>query len=143
LPPAEKARWVFADATAAWRAAHKQRAYGQVTLVGKSLGTLAMGYLLTTEVSLAQAKAIWLTPLLWNDMLCSQIKQAIPRSLFVAGTQDPHYNPHGLSEAADATGGEMVIIDGADHSLEIKGDVLASLQALEQVMRAVQQFLEV
>ncbi len=141
LSPAEKAHWVFTDAAAACRAALAQRSYQQITLVGKSLGTLAMGHLLTTEAALDKAQAIWLTPLLWHDMLRSQIRQARPRSLFAVGTADPHFNATCLAEVEAATEGEKVVIDGGNHSLEIKGDVMASLQAVEQVMGAVQNFL--
>lgn len=141
LSPTDRLRWVFGDATAACRAALAQRAYGQITLVGKSLGTLAMGFLLTTEKALTHAQAVWLTPLLWNDILRSQIQQAKPRSLFVVGTADPHYNPRGLTDVTAATGGDTVVIDGADHSLELEGDVVASLKAMARVVRALQTFL--
>jgi predicted alpha/beta-hydrolase family hydrolase len=142
LPPAERVRWLFADVTAAYRSAVAQRPYQQLTLVGKSLGTLAMGYLLTKELELTPAQAVWLTPLLWNDRLRAQIKQARPQSLFAIGTADPHYSEAHLAELQAATHGDAVVIEGANHSLEIEGDVIQSLRALEQVMRAVQAFTE-
>jgi hypothetical protein len=141
LSPPEKARWVFTDAARAYNAALVQRPYRQITLVGKSLGTLAMGYLFSTETELAEAQAIWLTPLLGNDLLRSQIQQAKPRSLFAVGTADPHYNATYLAEMGAATAGDTVAIDGGNHSLEIEGDVMASLRAIERVMRAIQTFL--
>jgi hypothetical protein len=141
LPPAERMRWLFTDVTAASRAALAQRPYHQVTLVGKSLGTLAMGHLLTTENALQKAQAIWLTPLLWNDLWRSQVQRARPRSLFASGTADPHYDAAHLAELQAATDGQAVLVEGANHSLEIEGDVMASLQALEQVVQAVQTFL--
>src|SRR5262245_25536830 len=49
LSAADQAEWLRADTTAACRVGLAQRAYRQITLVGKSLGTLAMGQLLTTE----------------------------------------------------------------------------------------------
>jgi dienelactone hydrolase len=142
LPPAERLRWLFGDVTAAYRSAVAQRLYQQVTLVGKSLGTLAMGHLLTTEAELPLVQAVWLTPLLWNDRLRAQIQQAKPRSLFAIGTADAHYNEAHLAELQAATHSDAVVIDGANHSLEIEGDVMQSLQALEQVMHAFQAFLE-
>jgi hypothetical protein len=141
LSPAEKAHWVSTDATAACRAVLAQRSYQQITLVGKSLGTLAMGHLLTTEAALDNAQTIWLTPLLWHDILRSQIQQVRPRSLFAVGTADPHFDATCLAELEAATEGEKVVIDGGNHSLEIEGDVMASLQAVERVMRAVQSFV--
>jgi predicted alpha/beta-hydrolase family hydrolase len=141
LPPSEQVRWLFTDVSAASRAALAQRPYQQVTLVGKSLGTLALGYLLATESALREAQAIWLTPLLWNDLWRSQVQQARPRSLFASGTADPHYDPAHLAELQAATNGTVVLVEGANHSLEIEGDVRASLQALEQLVQAVQTFL--
>jgi hypothetical protein len=141
LSAQEQARWLLTDVTAACRAALAQRRYREITLVGKSLGTLAMGHLLTAEPDLSRAQAIWLTPLLWNEPLRTQIQRARPRSLFAIGTADTHYNAAYLAELKAATGGEAVVVEGANHSLEIAGDVMGSLRALERVMRAVQAFL--
>jgi predicted alpha/beta-hydrolase family hydrolase len=141
LSPSEQERWLLADVTAACRAAIGQHRSEQVLLIGKSLGTIAMGHLLTTEPMVAHARAIWLTPLLRNDRLRAQIQRSGHRSLFVIGTADPHYHAAYLAEVQAATRGETVIIEGGDHSLEVGGDVFASLQAVEQVLRAMEAFL--
>lgn len=141
LPEAEQYRRFYADVTAACRAALAQRDYRQVTLIGKSGGTLALGHLLTTEPALAQGRAIWLTPLLTNERLRAFIERCRQPSLFVIGTDDPEYDQARLIEAQAATRGQAVVVGGADHSLEIKGDVFKSLQALEQMLRAIQTFL--
>jgi pimeloyl-ACP methyl ester carboxylesterase len=137
----EQLRWLFADVTAAYQAGMAQRAYQQITLIGKSLGTLAMGHLFTTEALPPRVKAVWLTPLVRYDKLRQQIKQFGGRSLFVIGTVDPHYNPTFLAEVQQATGGEIVAIEGADHGLNIENKVLQSVQALETVVRAIETFL--
>src|SRR5665648_148706 len=41
---------------------------------------------------LEQVRCVWVTPLLRDDRLRAQIKQAKPRSLFVVGTADGHYD---------------------------------------------------
>src|SRR5437764_5532593 len=64
---AEQERRVVADVTAACQAVLSQRAYEQVTFVAKSLGTLALGPVLTADARLARAHAVWLTPLLRID----------------------------------------------------------------------------
>jgi pimeloyl-ACP methyl ester carboxylesterase len=140
-PASEQERWLLADVTAASRAVLTQRTLQQVTVIGKSLGTLAMGYLLTSEPMFAHARAIWLTPLLRNDRLRAQLQSCAHRSLFLIGTADPHYNPTYLTEVQAAGQGETVVIDKADHSLEIPGNVLASLHIMEQVLRAIERFL--
>ena len=141
LPDAEQDRWFLADVTAACRAALAQRAYRRITLIGKSIGTLAMGRLLTTDPALALADSVWLTPLLTHDELRKQMRQCRGRSLFVIGTADRFYNADYLAEVQSATGGEAVVVDGADHSLLVEGDVIRSLNALEQMVRALQAFL--
>jgi hypothetical protein len=142
LAAAEKARWVFTDAAAACQAALKARHYRRKTLVGKSLGTLAMGYLMTSIAALGGADTIWLTPLLWNESLYAQIQQTQPRSLFVAGTGDPHFQADRLDDLTEATGGSAVVIEGANHSLEFEGDVARSFEAMQSVVEAVVTFLE-
>ena len=137
----EQLQWLFADVSAAYRAGVTQRTYQQVSFVGKSLGRLSMGHLFSTETLLPQVKAVWLTPLVRIDTLRQQIKHFAGPSLFVIGTADPHYDRAYLAEVQEATGGEVVTIEGADHGLNIGEDVLQSIQALEKVIRAVEDFL--
>jgi predicted alpha/beta-hydrolase family hydrolase len=137
----EQGRWVVADVTAACQAVLAQRDYEQITFVAKSLGTLALGPMLTADPPLARAHVVWLTPLLRIDHLRADIVRWGGHSLFVIGTADPYYDAAYLAEVQHATHGETVVVDGADHSLEIQGDVLRSLEAMTQVMRAVQQFV--
>jgi predicted alpha/beta-hydrolase family hydrolase len=137
----EQGSWVVADVTAACQAVLAQHDYEQITFVAKSLGTLALGPVLTADRRLARAHAVWLTPLLHIDHLRAHIARWGGHSLFVIGTADPSYDAAYLAEVQHATRGETVVVDGADHSLEIAGDVLRSLEAMTQVMRAVQQFV--
>lgn len=141
LPDDEQERRFFADVEAALRTGGAQRSYARLTLVGKSLGTLAMGHLLGARAAGAaggRADAVWLTPLLRNERLRRQIGEHRPPSCIVIGTADPHYDPALLDEVRVATGGAAVVVNGADHSLEVAGDVRRSLQALERTVRAVQ-----
>jgi hypothetical protein len=141
LTEAEWDRWFSADIEAACDAGLAQRPYQRLTLVGKSLGTLATAHLLTTDTRLERADCVWLTPLLHNERQRAQIVKAKPRSLFVVGTADTHYDRAVLRELEQATGGQSVVIEGADHSLEIEGSVPRSLDALRQVLDALAGFL--
>ncbi|HMA33421.1 MAG TPA: alpha/beta family hydrolase [Chloroflexia bacterium] len=141
LPATLQDQWLYADAVAACAAALAQRAYESVTLIGKSLGTQALAHLLITDARLAQAQAVWLTPLLRNETARAQIARCRQRSLFVIGTADPHYDPQHLAEVQGATDGEVLVIPGANHSLEIEGKVWQSLEIMERVVRAIQKFV--
>jgi hypothetical protein len=141
LPDAEQIRRMAQDAEAAWRTVAAQRDYTRITLVGKSLGTLALGHLLASQPVLRGADFIWLTPLLRLDALFAQITAAPQRALFVIGDADPHYHPARLAEAVRLTGGRSLILPGAHHGLEVEGDVLASVRQMEQIVRAVEEFV--
>jgi predicted alpha/beta hydrolase len=138
----DRDRWFFDDIAAACAAGLGQRPYSEVTLVGKSLGTLAMGYLLAEEARLSRARCIWLTPLLRDDRLRAQMGRAGGHSLFVIGTADSHYDSAYLEEVRLASGGESVVIQGADHSLEIESDTVGSIRAVERTIRVMQRFLD-
>jgi hypothetical protein len=141
LAEAERTRWFQADVEAASLAGLAQRAYSRVTLVGKSIGTLAMGHLIQTDARLAGAECVWLTPLLGSSQLRAQIAKVRPRSLFVIGTADRNYDAALLAEVKRASGGDSVLVEGANHSLEIEGDVLRSIRAVEQMVIALERFL--
>lgn len=141
LPDDEKQRWFLEDVTAAYRAAIVQRNYGRITIIGKSLGTLAMGYLLTTIPELGGAEAVWITPLLHNETLCEQIERWAGHSLFAVGTADPEHDHARFHQLQRVTRGEAVVVRGADHSLEIPGNTLASLKAVESVIHGLNTFL--
>ena len=140
-PAGERNRWFIGDVSAACDAGLAQRPYDQITLVGKSMGTLAMGHLLTADERLRGARCVWLTPLLQHDQWRAQVKQVEHRALFCTGTADPHYDAACLDKVQQATRGSSIVVDGANHSLEIEGEVLRSIQVLERVMEGMQEFL--
>lgn len=132
---------LLADATAAWRAGLAQGPYGTVVLVGKSLGTLAMGHLLTMTEPPPEARAVWLTPLLSVDRLREQIARFGGPSLFVIGTADEEYDPETLDAMIAATNGEAVVVEGADHGMDISGDPVGSVRTVERFVDALARFL--
>ena len=141
LSEPEREQWLLADTTAAWRAGLGQRTYHRVVLIGKSLGTLAMGHLLIMAVPPPNVGAVWMTPLLAEERLRQQISQYGGPSLFVIGTADPHFDPVVLEKMQVATIGEAVVVRNADHGMDIPGDPIASVRAVERVVEALSRFL--
>jgi hypothetical protein len=139
-PERERDKWISTDVLAACNAALSCRPYSKITLVGKSLGTLAMGHLLA-DSRFQAAACVWSTPLLTVKWLCSRIEQIRPRSLFIVGTADHFYQPEILKRLEDVTLGHSLVIQGADHGLEVPGSIPRSLQALDQIVQALQEFL--
>lgn len=138
----EHARWLYADVTAACQAAVRQREYGRLTFVGKSLGTLAMAHLLTTQTFSARVEGVWLTPLLKNEELRTRIMRVERPSLLVIGTADPHYDRTYLTDWESRTQRRVISVEGAGHTLEIEGDWRQSLKAIELIMRAIGEFVQ-
>jgi hypothetical protein len=138
-PETEQDEWISADVFAACGTGLGQRAYEKITLVGKSLGTIAMGHLLTDE-RFQNAACIWFTPILTLDWLRSCIEQVHPRSLYIIGTEDQFYQPDILKHLEEVTGGNSLVIDGVDHSLENPDSIHQSLSALHKIIEALQVF---
>lgn len=141
LPVPEQHDWQRADASGALDAVLQQDDYRQITIVGKSIGTRSMGHVLNSDPRLGDATALWLTPLFKDDNVRRQILQTSARSLIVIGMNDPHYDAETLEEIALKDGNVVISIPNADHSLDIAGDVKASIGTLKQVISGVDSFL--
>jgi hypothetical protein len=138
----ERARRAFADATAALHAGLAERRYQHVTLVGKSIGTMALAHLLATEARLAGAVTVWLTPLLRIPQVAEVASRFPGPALYVAGTADPNFDADVMARVQQATGAHTLIVPDADHSMEIRGDLLRSVGVLQQIVHAIAGFLD-
>ena len=139
-PESEQEQWISRDVIAVCNAALSQRSYDRITLVGKSLGTIAMGKLLA-DARFQGATCVWLTPILSLEWLRVRIQQIHPHSLFIIGTADELYHPEILKHLESVTKGRTLGIEGANHGLEIPGSISKSLAALNQIVQALQEFL--
>ena len=141
LDSAEQHRWLAADSDAAYRTFIALHSYTHLTVVGKSLGTLAMAHLFATHDFSTPPTALWLTPVLTNAAVREQITAFAGPSLIVIGTADSFYDPGLLAAIGETPTRRFAIIEGADHGMNVNDDVFQSLQALEQALRAVEVFL--
>jgi hypothetical protein len=139
-PESEQDKWISSDIFAICNAGLSYRSYRQISLVGKSLGTIAMGHLLG-DSRFQNATCIWSTPILTVEWLLSRIEQVRPHSLFINGTADELYQPDTLKHLESVTKGRAVVVEGANHGLEIPDSISKSLMALNQIVQALQEFL--
>jgi dienelactone hydrolase len=136
----EQAKWFSADADAAVQAGLAQRKYKQLVLVGKSIGTLALAHLVAASPG-NQAATIWFTPLMRQAQLMEAALAGRGPALFLAGTGDPTYLASAQDRLRSKAGAAVVLIEGANHSLEIPGDLLRSLHIMQDIFQAVDSFL--
>jgi len=133
---ADRHSWITADAAAVWRWV---RGHARPRLlVGKSIGTLAMAFLLRDARDAAAAK-VWLTPLLRADDVLHAIAEDPAPGLLVAGGADPATPPE-LLEGLERPGLHTLVLPGAGHGLEVK-EPLPSLDLMRDYLQSLDAFL--
>jgi hypothetical protein len=135
----EQARWLAEDAQGALKAGLAAGNFHDVVLIGKSIGTLALASLVAGGV---KAPSIWLTPLLRQPRLVEAALQQEGPALFIGSSSDPTFDLAQLQRIQAAGKGEGLVVSGADHGLEIPGDIFASLDIMRQVVERIQAFLD-
>lgn len=138
--PLQRGQRIGADALAGLLAGQSQRPYTRLVLVGKSIGTLAMGFLLAGGTA-EQAATIWLTPLLHQPLLVQAACLCRGPALFAVGEADSTYDPQALDRIRQETGAAAVVLPGANHSLEVPGDLQQSIRHLGTVLEAIARTL--
>jgi hypothetical protein len=101
-----------------------------VVVVGKSLGSAA--------APLVSGPAIWLTPLLTRPEIVAALAAAKSPTLAIGSPYDPTW---GEGTLPDNPRVELVELEGLDHSLQVSGDPLASLDVLRDVTQRIGAFL--
>jgi hypothetical protein len=110
-------------------------ATGPVTVVGKSLGTLA--------APLAAERgwdAVWFTPLMGLRALAEAIAAHPGRQLLVGGTADSLWDP-AMARRLRGERCRVVEVAGADHAMWVPGDAVRSAEIQLEVTRAVDAFV--
>jgi hypothetical protein len=141
LPSNIQDQWIKTDAEAVYKIGSALRDYTQITLIGKSIGTFALGHLLETQSDLRSADWVWLTPILTNKSLLKQLLAIPHRGLFVIGTADRYYDPAVLAQLEWSGGSQSLVLPGADHGFEIPGKPLESLRLLQRMVEELNEFI--
>ena len=103
-----------------------------IAVIGKSLASAAAP--LVAERGLP---AVWLTPLLNRAEVAAALEAATAPALLIGSPADPTW-----SEGTVPEGPEVVELEGLDHSLQVKGDPIASLDVLRRVTERIGLFLQ-
>ena len=119
----------------------EEREYPRLSLIGKSLGAAVVAFLCQTEPHLAGARAAYLTPPLGMPFFDPIVSQTDQPAYLAIGTQDRFYDPQVLEALLAERSFELTVIEGADHSMDVTGDLEASLEAVKMVVGEVLEFL--
>jgi hypothetical protein len=104
---------------------------GTVVVVGKSLGSVA--------ATMWEGPAVWLTPLLDRPEIADALAATTAPALLVGSPADPSWAGGAIPENPAL---EVLELPGLDHSLQVTGDPMASLDALRDVSARVASFFE-
>ena len=121
--------WMRARATRALDAADADT----VAVIGKSLASAA-----APLVADRGLPAVWLTPLLNRPEVARALEAATAPALLVGSPADPTW---GEGTAPEGVSLEVLELPGLDHSLQVDGDPLASLDVLRRVTERIGEFL--
>ncbi len=132
---------LIAECTAAVQAALAVRPYPRLALLGKSMGAGLLAYLCGAVADLAGARVACLTPALGSPFFDPLLERVAQPLLLAIGTADRFYDAQALDQLRGMHPFELLLVQGADHSMNVPGDLAASLQAMQQVVEATVGFL--
>lgn len=134
--------WLISDVEAAIKTVLSIQDFERVILVGKSIGTLAIGEILTADNQFENAEIVWLTPLFKNEELLQQVLKIDNRSLFIIGTEDPSYNNDTFAKILENDNVDSLIVEGADHSIDIENNIIESIDQSKEILLKIMRFID-
>jgi hypothetical protein len=117
------------------------KTYESYCLLAKSLGTIPLSNELKRE-AFKDAAAIWLTPLLKEEMVCRAMKESNHKGLCFIGDRDPHNIEERIEELSSNQQLKLHLIPDANHSLEHDFHVLNSMEIHKKIMTALDKFIK-
>jgi predicted esterase len=112
-----------------------ERSYQEVCFIGKSMGT-PIALTLAAALDLPGKSAILLTPV---GAALGPLEGL--RALSVIGTEDRVYGTPEHRKAAQRAGAQWVELEGVGHNLDHHAGWAPSLEALQRLLQAAEQFL--
>ena len=120
----------------------KDREYDKIALFGKSLGALIVAQFCASMSELLEARAVYLTPPLNSPFFGQLFLQTSQNAHVAIGTGDRFYSETALEELKSEREFGLTLIEDADHSMNIGGDIHATMEGMKRVVKEVVDFVE-
>lgn len=117
---------------------HVSPSYQSMAFCAKSLGTLALTHIIH---SYEPEFNIWLTPLLQREEVYHSLLDTPYKGFVVIGDQDPCFINDRFNNLHKINPLETLLVQGADHGLEIKGNPTESINILQDYMTKLDTFI--
>ena len=140
FPWTDHAGETLAECRAALEAVRLHRSYERIAVVGKSLGTILLVQLCAEGVVPEEARVAHLTPPLGNPVFDGAFAETRQAAYIAIGTRDRFYDPAALQALAAKRPAYLRVLEGADHGLDVPGDLAATLRAVGQVVEDTTAF---
>jgi hypothetical protein len=115
--------------------------YDAYYLAAKSIGTIPLSGELSRK-EFKDAKIIWLTPLLKEEIVYETLKESRHSGICFLGDSDHHYVEERFTKLSSNPHLQLHLIPGANHSLEQDFHVLNSMDLHKGIMTAIETFIK-
>ncbi|WP_456278678.1 alpha/beta family hydrolase [Bacillus sp. AK128] len=127
------------DVQLAIESAIKDKKYSNYYVVAKSIGTKALSYLLD-HTMFKDARIVWLTPILQNDAVFHAMVNSNQRGLCIIGDKDSCFIKERFENLKHNQNLLLKVVEGGNHSLELDGEPLESIDVLKDVVFEIDKF---
>jgi predicted alpha/beta-hydrolase family hydrolase len=129
-------RWgeTLEECRQAIRTATAARAYPSLGVVGKSLGSSLLAFLATDLAELRQARLAHHTPPLAMPGVEDHLADAAQPMYLAIGSADRFYDRDRLDSLQRRRPMLIRVVEGADHGMDVPGDLEATLHGVRQVV---------
>jgi hypothetical protein len=137
----EAAPGVLQESQEAMQFVLSERSFSRIGLVGKSLGCFVIAQLCSTLEGLRSAKCVYLTPPIGTPFFDQLFAVTSQPAHLAIGTNDRFYSSQALEDLQGSRSFGLTLIEEVDHSMDLAGDLAASLAAIDKITRDVVEFL--
>ncbi|WP_282142524.1 alpha/beta hydrolase [Cytobacillus oceanisediminis] len=117
----------------------KNKKYSNYYVVAKSIGTIALSYLLNNTM-LKDAKAVWLTPLLQREDEFNAMGNSDHKGLCIIGDRDSCFIEERFEKLKKNQNLILKVVEGGNHSLELDEEPIKSIEILKGVISNINEF---
>lgn len=130
------------ESVAAVRLVITGRQYPRIGLAGKSIGASVVAHLCQVLPELGQARAAFLSPPLGHPFFDQTFLETKQEAYLAIGDQDRFFDAEALEQLRLARPFKLRVVRGADHSMDVAGDLGASMEAVRMVVEEVIEFVK-
>jgi hypothetical protein len=117
----------------------KNKKYSHYYVVAKSIGTIALSYLLNNPM-FKHSKVVWLTPLLQRDDVFYAMLNSINRGLCIIGDKDRCFVEERFDRLKNNDHLLLKVVTGGNHSLELDEEPIRSIEVFKDVIFDMNEF---